>query len=104
MPEADTPNPESVQETQPTPLTTYSPPASGASDSDNMDSNEGNEENSNVSLSEENAVYGDEFPEIAALKAMKPLRRSCGGSSKYAGLVVYEQDGAVIYFSYISTN
>ena len=27
-----------------------------------------------------------------------------GGSSKYAGLVVYEQDGAVIYFSYISTN
>ena len=28
-----------------------------------MDSNEGNEENSNVSLSEENAVYGDEFPE-----------------------------------------
>lgn len=28
-----------------------------------MDSNEGNEENTNVSLSEENAVYGDEFPE-----------------------------------------
>lgn len=26
------------------------------------------------------------------------------GSSKYAELVVYEQDGAVIYFSYISTN
>ena len=183
-------------------------PASGASDSDNMDGNEENEENTNVSLSEENAVYGDEFPEKTvaftldmckdrmdefawlitqtrfgdAAKYLHPtlydalngdltekvdsntmeifgttpvgicpdycsvesnetieaklwgqkmdnitehlarynvqidfdsskvleyhynFGKLYEGSSKYAELVVYEQDGAVIYFSYISTN